>query len=114
MTFTWNPEKDAVNRRKHAVGFREAASVLEDPLSTTYPDPAHSRGEPRGIRVVPMGLGRYGEGFERRQDPRGHGVTDEVAPGVGHRAESAGSIAAASPRGSCARKNVTRSAAAMR
>jgi len=31
MTFTWNPEKDAVNRRKHAVGFREAASVLEDP-----------------------------------------------------------------------------------
>jgi 5'-nucleotidase len=33
--------------------------------------PAHSRGEPRGVRVVPMGLGRYGEGFERRQDPRG-------------------------------------------
>ena len=33
--------------------------------------PAHSRGEPKGIRVVPMGLGRYGEGFERRQDPRG-------------------------------------------
>ena len=25
--------------------------------------PAHSRGEPRGIRVVPMGLGRYGEGL---------------------------------------------------
>lgn len=33
--------------------------------------PAHSRGEPKGIRVVPMGLGRYGEGFERRKDPRG-------------------------------------------
>jgi 5'-nucleotidase len=33
--------------------------------------PAHSRGKPRGIRVVPMGMGRYGEGFERRQDPRG-------------------------------------------
>ncbi len=33
--------------------------------------PAHSRGEPRGIRIVPLGLGRYGEGFERRQDPRG-------------------------------------------
>ena len=26
MTFTWDPEKDAVNRRKHAVGFGEAAS----------------------------------------------------------------------------------------
>jgi len=45
MTFTWDPEKDVINRRKHAVGFREAASVLQDSLSTTYPDPAHSRGE---------------------------------------------------------------------
>jgi len=33
--------------------------------------PARSRGKPKGIRVVPMELGRYGEGFERRQDPRG-------------------------------------------
>ena len=33
--------------------------------------PAHSRGEPKGVKVVPMGIGRYGEGFERRQDPRG-------------------------------------------
>jgi 5'-nucleotidase len=33
--------------------------------------PAMSRGEPRGIRVVPMGIGRHGEGFERRRDPRG-------------------------------------------
>src|SRR5262249_31098364 len=33
--------------------------------------PAHSRGEPKGVRVVPMGVGRHGEGFERRRDPRG-------------------------------------------
>jgi 5'-nucleotidase len=33
--------------------------------------PAMTRGEPRGIRVVPMGVGRHGEGFERRMDPRG-------------------------------------------
>jgi 5'-nucleotidase len=33
--------------------------------------PSHVRGEPRGVKVVPMGLGRYGEGFERRRDPRG-------------------------------------------
>ena len=33
--------------------------------------PAHSRGEPKGVKVVPMDLGRHGEGFERRQDPRG-------------------------------------------
>jgi 5'-nucleotidase len=33
--------------------------------------PSHSRGEPKGVRIVPMGIGRYGEGFERRRDPRG-------------------------------------------
>jgi 5'-nucleotidase len=33
--------------------------------------PAHARGEPRGVKVVPMGVGRHGETFERRQDPRG-------------------------------------------
>ena len=58
MTFTWNPEKDAANRRKHAVGFREAASVLEDPLSTTYPDPTHSRGEQRYVTIGRSRLGR--------------------------------------------------------
>ena len=58
MTFTWDPAKDAVNQRKHAVGFREAASVLEDPLSTTYPDPAHSRGEQRYVTIGRSKLGR--------------------------------------------------------
>jgi 5'-nucleotidase len=33
--------------------------------------PSHVRGEPRGIKIVPMGMGRYGEGFEKRLDPRG-------------------------------------------
>ena len=33
--------------------------------------PSHARGEPKGIKVVPMGVGRHGEGFERRRDPRG-------------------------------------------
>ena len=33
--------------------------------------PSSARGEPKGVRVVPMGIGRYGEGFERRRDPRG-------------------------------------------
>lgn len=33
--------------------------------------PAHLRGEPKGIRVVPMDIGRHGEGFEKRRDPRG-------------------------------------------
>jgi len=33
--------------------------------------PARTRGEPKGIKVVPMDVGRQGESFERRQDPRG-------------------------------------------
>jgi hypothetical protein len=37
-------EKAAQNLRKHGVDFHEAGTVLEDPLSTTYPDPDHSMG----------------------------------------------------------------------
>jgi 5'/3'-nucleotidase len=58
---------------------KQAMRVIEKILAHKPPNgslfnvnlPAHSRGEPKGVRVVPMGLGRYGEGFERRQDPRG-------------------------------------------
>ena len=58
---------------------RNAARVIERILAQAPPAgslfnvnlPAHSRGEPKGVRVVPMGVGRYGESFERRQDPRG-------------------------------------------
>jgi 5'-nucleotidase len=58
---------------------KQAMRVIEKILAYEPPNgslfnvnlPAHSRGEPKGVRVVPMGLGRYGEGFERRQDPRG-------------------------------------------
>lgn len=58
---------------------RHAAKVIER-IMANRPEPgslfnvnlpAHVRGEPRGVKVVPMGLGRYGEGFERRRDPRG-------------------------------------------
>lgn len=58
---------------------RNAVKVIERILAGKPPAgslfnvnlPAHSRGEPKGLRVVPMGLGRYGEGFEKRVDPRG-------------------------------------------
>lgn len=33
--------------------------------------PSTERGEPAGIRVVPQGVVRYSERFERRRDPRG-------------------------------------------
>lgn len=51
MIFRWDPEKAVANRKKHGVDFHEAATVLDDPLSTTFPDPAHSRGEHRFLTI---------------------------------------------------------------
>jgi 5'-nucleotidase len=58
---------------------RHATNVIERILARKPPAgslfnvnlPAHSRGEPKGVRVVPMAIGRHGETFERRLDPRG-------------------------------------------
>lgn len=58
---------------------RQARLVIERILEGNPPRgslfninmPAHSRGAPRGVRVVPMSIGRHGERFERRVDPRG-------------------------------------------
>ena len=47
MILEWDPAKAASNLAKHGVGFHEAGTVLADPLSTTYPDPAHSFEERR-------------------------------------------------------------------
>ena len=51
MRFEWGPEKAEANLKKHGVSFQEAASVLGDALSITYPDPDHSIGEHRFITV---------------------------------------------------------------
>jgi len=48
VIFKWDPAKAAVNVKKHGVDFREAASVLEDMLSTTFPDVGHSRSSAPG------------------------------------------------------------------
>lgn len=53
MNLEWDPRKAAGNRRKHGVDFHEAATALEDPLSTTYADPDHSLDE---RRLVTIGL----------------------------------------------------------
>jgi hypothetical protein len=49
--FTWDFKKAEVNVRKHGVDFHEAATVLEDPLSTTFSDSEHSTTEHRFITV---------------------------------------------------------------
>ena len=57
MDFEWNPNKAAVNLSKHHVSFQEAATVIGDLLSTTYPDPDHSIAENRFITI---GLSQQG------------------------------------------------------
>ncbi|MBN3899668.1 MAG: BrnT family toxin [Nostoc sp. NOS(2021)] len=49
MEFEWNPDKAALNLEKHSISFPEAATVFNDPLSVTFPDPDHSIGESRYI-----------------------------------------------------------------
>lgn len=47
--FEWDPAKAAANLVKHGVSFEEAASVFQEPLAYTFPDPDHSVGESRHI-----------------------------------------------------------------
>jgi hypothetical protein len=58
VEFEWNPDKAALNLEKHGVSFQEAATVFNDPLSMTFPDPDHSIGE---SRYVIIGLSRFGQ-----------------------------------------------------
>ena len=58
MRFEWDPRKEEANRKKHGVSFHEAGTVLEDPLSTTYPDPAHSLDEQRSVTIGCSASGR--------------------------------------------------------
>jgi uncharacterized protein len=58
VTFSWDERKSSVNFRKHGVGFREAATIFEDPLSTTFPDEEHSDTERRFITIGLSALGR--------------------------------------------------------
>lgn len=51
VTFAWDEPQAAANLRKHGVDFREAATVLGDALSTTFPDVDHSVREPRFLTI---------------------------------------------------------------
>jgi uncharacterized protein len=57
LRFEWDSTKAAANLAKHGVSFREAATVLRDPLAQTGPDPDHSFDEER---VVTFGLSARG------------------------------------------------------
>lgn len=51
MVFRWDPRKAAANIRKHGIDFHEAATVLDDPLSTTFPDTDHATLDSRLLTI---------------------------------------------------------------
>ncbi len=51
MDFDWDDNKAETNITKHGVSFLEAASVFDDDLSITFPDPDHSSDEERLIII---------------------------------------------------------------
>jgi uncharacterized protein len=51
VVFRWDAQKAAANLKKHGIDFHEAATVLNDTLSTTFPDEKHSSFEPRFVTV---------------------------------------------------------------
>ena len=57
MVFAWDQAKAAANLKNHSVDFREAATVFDDPLSTTFPDADHSTSERRFLII---GVSAYG------------------------------------------------------
>lgn len=39
MRWTWDPNKERMNRQKHGLGFETARLVFDDPLAATRQDP---------------------------------------------------------------------------
>ena len=58
MKFTWDSTKASESLGKHGIDFREAATVFDDPLSTTFPDADHSEGEQRFLVIGMSALAR--------------------------------------------------------
>jgi len=58
LVFEWDPRKAGTNARKHKVFFKEAATVFDDPLSSTFSDPDHSVEEDRFITIGESSGGR--------------------------------------------------------
>ncbi len=56
MQFEWDPQKAAANVKRRRPSFDEAATVLEDPL--TSPDDAHSEDEARFVTIGASHRGR--------------------------------------------------------
>lgn len=53
LTFEWDDDKARANIEKHGVSFKEARTVLSDPLSLSFRDKRHSQGE---VRYITLGM----------------------------------------------------------
>ena len=51
MTFEWDENKNAINKRKHGVDFLEASSVFFDDNAIMFDDPDHSEEEERFLLI---------------------------------------------------------------
>lgn len=58
LEFEWDENKAIANESSHGVGFDEASTVFDDPLSITIPDPAHSKREFRYVQLGESSAGR--------------------------------------------------------
>ena len=58
VRITWNPSKEQANKRKHRIGFDEAATVFTDPFIAARDDPDHSFYEYRMLALAESAKGR--------------------------------------------------------
>ena len=51
LIFEWDPQKAAINSRKHGIEFSQAIAVFDDPLAKIFLDAWHSENEPREMII---------------------------------------------------------------
>lgn len=57
MRYTWDPEKDALNRRKHGLSLAVGVDALEDQYRDSWVDDRFDYGEER---IITLGLSKEG------------------------------------------------------
>jgi len=85
LFFSWDDRKSSTNRCKHGISFEEAATIFEDPLLITVPDPRHSNGEERFVsvgrsrqdRLISVAHTEAGNRISDYQRPQGNAKRDE-------------------------------------
>ena len=85
MEFDWGPAKATANLKKHRGSFHEAATVLQDPLSTSFPDEMHAEEEARFVTIGGSTRGRVvvvGTGNETTRSAHQRPSSDEARVSV--------------------------------